>query len=169
MTYSIIKKLSNSLKAFQEIILILTGSFITIIITSGVILRYFFHKDLYGAEEFTSIAVFWMYFIGAVYATHKKKHITVKIFGSICKNIATIQIVKLISLVAVILVSLLYSWWGLEFFYWSFTKGGESVVWSIPLVCGHSAVSLAFILMTFYFTINFKDEIKYFTQELKKC
>jgi TRAP-type C4-dicarboxylate transport system permease small subunit len=169
MTYSIIKKLSNSLKTFQEIILILTSSFITIIIASGAILRYFFNKDLYGAEEFTSIAAFWMYFIGAIYATHKKKHITVEMFSSICKNVATIRIIKLISLAATILVSLLYSWWGLEFFYWSFTKGGKSVAWRVPLVYGHSAVSIAFILMTFYFTINFKNEITNFNQGLEKC
>jgi TRAP-type C4-dicarboxylate transport system permease small subunit len=169
MTCSIIKKLGDSLKTFQEIILILTSSFITIMVASAAILRYFFNKDLYGAEEFISIAAFWMYFTGAVYATHKKKHITVEMFSSICKNVATIQIVRLISLAGTILASLLYSWWGLEFFYWSFTKGGKSVAWRVPLVYGHSAVSIAFILMTFYFTINFKDEITNFNQGLERC
>lgn len=159
MTYSIIEKLSNSLKTFQKIIMIVTCSFVTIAIGTGAILRYLFNKDLYGGEEFIIIAAFWMYFMGAVYATHTKKHITAEIFNSYCKNATIVYIVKLISLAVTIIISFLYSWWGWEFFYWSLTKGGKSVVWLIPLVYGHAAVTVGFILMTFYFIIIFKEEI----------
>ena len=153
-------KIDKVFKRIQQAILIASCSFVTIGIGTGAILRYLFKKDLYGAEEFITIAAFWMYFIGAVYATHTKKHITAEVFSALCNNKKIVHAVKIISLAATILLSMLFSWWGWQFFHWSLTNGGRSVVWLIPLVYGHTAVFLSFVLMTFYFIVDLKNEIR---------
>ena len=160
MKTQLTQAIDNTVKKLQEIILIASCSFVTIGIGTGAILRYLFKKDLYGAEEFITIAAFWMYFIGAVYATHENKHITAEIFSALCRNRKVVYIVKIISLCATVILSLLYSFWGWEFFHWSLTNGGRSVAWLIPLVYGHSAVFISFVLMSVYFIIELKKEIK---------
>lgn len=154
MSYRLTEKIDIAIKQIQLVILIASSTFITIGIGTGALLRYLFKKDLYGAEEFITIAAFWMYFIGAVYATHTGKHIAAEIFSSLCKNRKIVYRVKMLSLSVTIALSLLYSYWGWEFFYWSLKSGGRSVVWLIPLVWGHTAVFVSFVFMTFYFLVE---------------
>ena len=162
-----IQKLDLNLKKLQNIILVASCSFVTIGIGTGAILRYLFKKDLYGAEELITIAAFWMYFIGAVYATHAKKHITAELFSSFCKNLKIVYSVKILSLAVTFLLALLYSWWGWEFFHWSLVKGGKSVALLIPLVYGHSAIFIGFVLMTVYFFFQLLEEVKKLKLQLK--
>ncbi len=169
MELRLIEKIDSSFKMVQRIILVASCSFVTIGIGTGAMLRYIFKKDLYGAEEFITIAAFWMYFIGAVYATHSKKHITAEIFSSLCGNRKIVYAVKIFSLAATAAISILYSWWGWEFFHWSLTNGGRSVAWLIPLVYGHSAVFISFVLMSIYFLIELKNEIQEFRSFGIKC
>ena len=157
---TLLQKIDLNIKKLQNIILVASCSFVTIGIGTGAILRYLFKKDLYGAEELITIAAFWMYFIGAVYATHTKKHITAELFSSFCKNLKIVYSVKILSLTVTFLLALLYSWWGWEFFHWSLVKGGKSVALLIPLVYGHSAIFIGFVLMTVYFLFQLIEEIK---------
>ena len=165
MTFT--QKLDLNIKKLQNIILVASCSFVTIGIGTGAILRYLFKKDLYGAEELITIAAFWMYFIGAVYATHSKQHITAELFSSFCKNRKVVYSVKILSLSITFILALLYSWWGWEFFHWSLVKGGKSVALLIPLVYGHSAIFIGFILMTVYFFFQLLEEISAFKMHLK--
>ncbi len=164
---TLIQKIDLNIKKLQNIILVASCSFVTIGIGTGAILRYLFKKDLYGAEELITIAAFWMYFIGAVYATHSKKHITAELFSSFCKNRKVVYSVKIFSLTVTFILALLYSWWGWEFFHWSLVKGGKSVALLIPLVYGHSAIFIGFVLMTFYFFFQLVKEVAEFKQHLK--
>ena len=161
-----IKKIDHNIKKIQQIILVASCSFVTIGIGTGAVLRYLFKKDLYGAEEFITIAAFWMYFIGAVYATHTKKHITAELFSSFCKNRKIVYSVKIFSLSVTSLLALLYTWWGWEFFHWSLTKGGRSVAWLIPLAYGHSAIFIGFIFMALYFLVQLAEEIQSFMKHI---
>ena len=164
---NLIQKIDLNIKKLQNIILVASCSFVTIGIGTGAILRYLFKKDLYGAEELITIAAFWMYFIGAVYATHTKKHITAELFSSFCKNMNIVYSVKIFSLAVTFLLALLYSWWGWEFFHLSLVKGGKSVALLIPLVYGHSAIFIGFVLMTVYFFFQLAEEAKKLHLHLK--
>jgi TRAP-type C4-dicarboxylate transport system substrate-binding protein len=54
-----------------------------------------------------------------------------------------------------IALSLLYTYWGWDFFFWSLMEGGTSTVWQIPLVVSHTAVFLGFVMMSWYFILQF--------------
>lgn len=164
---SVIKSIDTVLRRIQQFILVATGGFVTVAIGTAAMLRYLFRQDLYGAEEFITIAAFWMYFIGAVYAVHAKKHIQAEIFSSICKNERIVAAVKVTSVALTAALALLYTWWGWEFFAWSLGSNARSVVWQVPLVVGHTAVFVSFILMSIYLIVELKEEIATFRAALK--
>lgn len=174
MLSQILATLSSTAKKVQRIVLILTSIFTIGAVGTGAMMRYVFEKDLYGAEEFITIAAFWLYFTGAIYATHTKKHISAEIFSTFCKNIKIRRFVYFLSSLLTLALALLYSYWGWHFFYWSMTEGGRSLVWQIPLVLGHSAVFIGFVFMAYYFLTNLKEDIAnvqkdHPTNQLLKC
>jgi len=155
MAVSALTKLDRFVKTSQRVIMIACSAVIVLIVGFAALLRYLFGMDLYGAEEFLTIAAFWMYFMGAVYATHTRSHISAEVFSVYCRNLTLRRIVYFFQLGVTIALALLYSYWGWNFFYWSLTEGGTSTVWQIPLVVSHTAVSLGFVMMTWYFMLQF--------------
>lgn len=164
----VVRNINVTLRRAQQVVLVATGGFVTVAIGTGAMLRYLFRQDLYGAEEFITVAAFWMYFIGAVYAVHAKKHIKAEIFSSICSNERLVAAVKVVSVALTAALSLLYTWWGWEFFAWSLGSSARSVVWRVPLVVGHTAVFVSFILMSIYLLVELKQEVGTFRSTPKK-
>lgn len=159
MSSQIPVKVGTTAKLIQRVVLIIMSVFTVGAVGTGAVMRYVFQKDLYGAEEFITIAAFWLYFTGAIYATHTRKHISAEIFSTFCKNVKIRRIVYFLSATLTLLLALLYSYWGWQFFYWSMTEGGRSLVWQIPLVLGHTAVFVGFVFMAYYFLANIKEDI----------
>jgi TRAP-type C4-dicarboxylate transport system substrate-binding protein len=158
MAASAMTKLDRIIKGSQRFIMIVCSGIIVLIVGVAALLRYLVGVDLYGAEEFLTIAAFWMYFIGAIYATHTRSHISAEVFSVYCRNATLRRLVHFFQLGVTIALSLLYTYWGWGFFYWSLTEGGTSTVWQIPLVVSHTAVSLGFVMMSWYFILEFAGD-----------
>lgn len=154
MNVSRIKKIDQYIKKTQRFMMIFFSAIVVLLVGIGALMRYLFEADLYGADEFLTIAAFWMYFMGAVYATHTRSHISAEVFSVYCKNETLKRIVHIFQLTITVFLAILYSYWGWDFFYWSLTDGGKSTVWQIPLVVAHTAVVLGFLLMAWYFSIQ---------------
>lgn len=159
MSFPQLNTLDRVVKATQRFIMIFCSAVIVLIVGVAALLRYLFGADLYGAEEFLTIAAFWMYFMSAVYATHTRSHISAEVFSAFCKNVLLRRSVHFFQLGVTVALAVLYSYWGWYFFYWSLTEGGKSTVWQIPLVVSHSAVFLGFVLMAWYFILQLIGDI----------
>jgi TRAP-type C4-dicarboxylate transport system substrate-binding protein len=155
----IFEAIDTSLKTAQRIIMVACAAFIVCAVGTGAILRYLFGMDLYGAEEFITIAAFWLYFAGAVYATHTHRHISAEIVSTYVHNARTRLIIHLFRGVVTVGLALLYSVWAWDFFYWSMTDGGWTTVWQIPLVVAHTAVFVGFVLMAWYFLVDLVGDV----------
>ncbi len=149
-----LEAIDTSVKSAQRIIMVVTAAFIVIAVGAGAMLRYLFNVDLYGAEEFITIAAFWLYFSGAVYATHTNSHISAEIVSTYVTSPKIRKFLHLFRGVVTTALALLYSVWAWEFFYWSLTEGGWTTVWQIPLVIAHTAVFVGFVLMAWYFLVD---------------
>jgi TRAP-type C4-dicarboxylate transport system substrate-binding protein len=154
MTVSALTRLDRFIKTSQRLIMIACSAVIVLIVGVAALLRYLFGTDLYGGEEFLTIAAFWMYFMGAVYATHTRSHISAEVFSIYCRNVRLRRLVHFFQLGVTVALALLYSYWGWSFFHWSLTEGGSSTVWQIPLVVSHTAVALGFVMMAWYFMLQ---------------
>lgn len=140
--------------AFDKIvifIMLVCGCFVVLAVASGAIARYFFRKDIYGIEELTTVAAFWMYFAGAVYATKARKQISAEMMTMFTQNPVILYAMVLLQRAITFLLCLVYSWWGLEFFRWSFLDGGKTNLWQIPIFVGQGAVLFGLLGMLTYF------------------
>ena len=156
---AILQAVDNSMKAAQRIIMVVCAAFIVCAVGAGAILRYVLGQDLYGADEFITVAAFWLYFAGAVYATHTHQHISAEIVSTYVRNAHARRIVHLIRSGVTTALALLFAVWAWDFFYWSLSEGGWTTVWQIPLVVAHTAVFLGFVLMAWYFLVDLIGDI----------
>ncbi|MEH6812883.1 MAG: TRAP transporter small permease [Motiliproteus sp.] len=139
----------------QEVILVVASVFIVVGVSSMAIMRYVFESNLYGAEEVVLIFAFWLYFLGAGYAGYKRQHISAEVFSVYCSSQILKKAVKLLAETITVGLSILYTYWGVEFLIWSATEGGTTPVWRIPLVVVHLPIFIGFFLITIYAASDF--------------
>ena len=141
----------NLFEKIVTVIMVTTAAFVVLAVGSSAIMRYFIRRDIYGVEELITIAAFWMYFAGAVYATKTRQQISAEMFTVFTKNPKILYGVALAQRSITLLLCLIYTWWGWEFIFWSVTGGGRTTLWQIPLYVGQSAVFLGLVCMLIYF------------------
>lgn len=141
----------NLFEKIVTFIMIATASFIVLVISTSAIMRYFMDQDIYGIEELITIAAFWMYFAGAVYATKTRRQISAELFSMFTKNGKILYGIALAQRLITLSLCLIYAWWGWEFVSWSFLSGGKTTLWQIPLYVGQSSVFLGLVCMLVYF------------------
>lgn len=89
-----IKAVKKLIDMVEVIAMVGSMALITIVITTQVILRYFFNDSLTWAEELTRFTVVWMSFIAAGMGVREGKHISVDILTTFApKKIARLLVV----------------------------------------------------------------------------
>ena len=123
-----------------------------------VLFRYVFKLDFFGYDEIVMISAFWMYFIGSSYAMEKREHVRADILERILppkgKKILRIIAGLIQTLVAIETMRLSISYITNGFQIWPTTSA-----WNLPLVTSMSAVTVGFVIMTFYVIVQFFEEI----------
>ena len=142
---------NNLFEKIVTVVMVATAAFVVLAVGCSAIMRYFVRRDIYGVEELITIAAFWMYFAGAVYATKTRQQISAEMFTVLTKNPKVLYVVALAQRSITLLLCLIYAWWGWEFIFWSVQSGGRTTLWQIPLYVGQSAVFLGLICMLIYF------------------
>ena len=142
---------NNFFEKIVTVIMVASASFVVLAVGSSAIMRYFVRRDIYGVEELITIAAFWMYFAGAVYATKTRQQISAEMFTIFTKNPKVLYGVAFAQRSITLILCLIYAWWGWEFIFWSVNGGGKTTLWQIPLYVGQSAVFLGLVCMLIYF------------------
>ncbi|MDR3038373.1 MAG: TRAP transporter small permease [Candidatus Adiutrix sp.] len=140
----------NLFSRFVAFVMVLTAVFVVVIIDANSAMRYLLRKDIRAVEEIIAIAAFWMYFAGAVYAAKRRVHISAEVIGLLVKNVRILYFINLFRRLATFLISLIFTWWGGVFFWWSLTESGRTNVWRIPLIIGQCPVTFGLAAMLVY-------------------
>ena len=140
----------NPLERVLSALMTAAGGFTVLMICAGAIMRYVFRKDIYGAEELVTIAAFWMYFAGGVYASKTRQQISADMLGVLIKNRKARYLAAVAQRIVTLALSLICAWWGIQFLYWSVIGGGKTNLWQIPLWVGQASVCLGFLAMLAY-------------------
>ncbi len=156
--------------------LILVQSFVAVaaslFIVGGVcataILRYVFKTSLFGLDELILIAAFWMYFIGASFASSRKQHISAEIVSVYCPNRIVREVIGMVAETITLSLSVLYTYWGGQFIYWSITEGGVTPVFRLPLAISQVSIFVGFTLMTWYFLFHLVNRVRALNQNESK-
>ena len=132
-----------------------------------VLFRYAIKLDFFGFDEIVMISAFWMYFIGSSYAMEKREHVRADIIERILppKGKKTLRIIAglIQTIVAIEAMRLSISYIINGFKVWPTTSA-----WNLPFVTSMSAVTVGFVLMAFYVTVQFFEEIATPTSDLAK-
>ncbi|MEG1661507.1 MAG: TRAP transporter small permease subunit, partial [Clostridiales bacterium] len=70
----------------QEILLVLSSTFLALSICAMAFLRYVFQTDLFGLEEILLLLGMWLYFIGGAYGSFEKSQIKANVIEMLIKN-----------------------------------------------------------------------------------
>ncbi|SKA83175.1 TRAP transporter small permease [Desulfobaculum bizertense] len=151
---------------FQKTMMAVSSICIVVMIFVAVVARYIFKSDFYGSEELIQMFAFWLYFMGAAQGSREKSQISADILTCYITNKKWNISVQFVRELITVAISLLVSWWGIQFVAWSFHMLPKSTVFRLPMLIPHSAVGLGFVLMSFYHTVyliqNFKDLVRVF-------
>ncbi len=156
----LITTINNAALKIQRILAISGSLFIILGVCCGAFFRYVLGVSFHGLEELLIIGSFWMYFIGASYASYEGKHITAEVFSIYCKIPTLRYSVAILADLITFSLAALYTIWGWEFFMWSLEAGGQSTRLQIPLAVGHSAVFFGFAMMSCYFFVDLLRQIQ---------
>lgn len=157
---SLLKYSWNFLLNLQKVIMFLSGVLVLMGLVAAVLLRYVFHKDLYGLEELIMIPAFWMYFIGASYGTHLDTHITADLTNAYIKSKRIKSLIQVLNTMICLVIAAVFTVWANDYVAWSIESGATSSVWGYPHYIPQSAILFGFLLMTFYLLVKFIKEIK---------
>jgi len=148
----------KTLLAVQKLILFVTTCVMVGVLGVVVLFRYTLRLDFFGYDEIVMISAFWMYFIGSAYAMEKREHVRADILERILppkgKKILRIIASFTQTLVAIEAMHLSIAYIINGFHIWPTTSA-----WNLPLVTSMSAVTVGFVLMAFYVTVQLFEEI----------
>ncbi|MCM3411843.1 TRAP transporter small permease [Metabacillus litoralis] len=158
----------NTLVKVQKGIMIISSILILIGLFLSVCLRYVLKMDLFGIEELLLIPIFLLYFIGAAQGSYEKSHITADIIDSYIKSQKIRAWNRLVTSLVTLIVCLVISFWNTQYLVWSFSNGGTTPGYQIPLYIPHGTVLLGFSLMSLYSFVDFLHQIGIVRDEMKK-
>ncbi|MCD8234308.1 MAG: TRAP transporter small permease [Cloacibacillus porcorum] len=106
--------------SFYSIVCFCMSMLLVLIISAATIMRYFLQMDLYGYEEWVKIFAFWLYFMGAGYGSFAGTHVSADLVQSYMRESRKKDAVIFIRTVITFGVTLLFTWYGWEFFIFGF-------------------------------------------------
>ncbi|MCP8616340.1 TRAP transporter small permease [Salirhabdus salicampi] len=152
----------------QKKIIFITSVMIIFGLTLSVVLRYILKLDLFAIEELLIIPTFLLYFIGAAQGSYEDSHISADMTEIYVKNNTIRRLIQLFIAVITLITCLIITYWNAEYLSWSFSHGGKTQGWGIPMYVPHGTVLLGFILMTLYSSIHLYIKAKSVVEVFKK-
>lgn len=152
-------KLWLGLIKLQRIILFLTSVFIIAIVSAGAIMRYVFKIDFYGVEDITLMISFVMYFIGGMYASYEKSHVSAMVIPLLMKDKKKRNILIIIKSLLTVALSWVFTVWGFMMVKWGIVAKGVTPTLGIPLIIPKGTIFVGLFFMSFYFTVYAIEEI----------
>ena len=144
--------------SFYSIVCFVMSILLVVIISCATIMRYVLEMDLYGYEEWIKIFAFWLYFMGAGYGAFAGTHVSADLIQSYMKGSVLKRLIIFIRTLVTLGITLLFTWYGYDFFMFGFTGPlgtgvaiPRSVAWRIPLWTAYLSIFLGLLSMSYYF------------------
>lgn len=148
-----LKKIDRLCELFEEYILLLTGTAVTMMILVNALFRVL-QIDWFGAEELTLIVGVWLYFIGSIGAGRDNIHISGDMLNMFVKNKHVTYWFNVLRDLISLAMAAVFTSWTLEFVTWQFRLGAQTAVYKLPNVIQLIPIPLFFALWTVYLLRN---------------
>lgn len=144
--------------SMYSIICFVMSMLLVVIISAATVMRYVLEMDLYGYEEWIKIFAFWLYFMGAGFGAYAGTHVSADLVQSYVKEGTFKRFLIFTKTVITLSVTLLFTWYGYDFFIFGFLGPlgtgvaiPKTVAWRIPLWTAYSAIFVGLVSMSYYF------------------
>lgn len=144
----------------QKIVIVISSILITVGLGISVVFRYVLKIDLFSIEELLLIPTFLLYFVGAAHGSYENSHIAADLTGTFVKSKKVQNFINASISLIILITCLIITYWNFQYLSWSFSEGGKTQGWGIPLFIPHGTVFIGFVLITFYTVINLISNIK---------
>lgn len=141
-----------------SIICFIMSILLMLIISAATVMRYVLKIDLYGYEEWVKIFAFWLYFIGAGFGAFAGTHVSADLVQSYLPECWLKRFLLFLRTVVTVGVTLLFTWYGWDFFWFAFVGPlgtgvaiPKTVAWRIPLWTAYLSIFLGLVYMSYYF------------------
>ena len=156
-----VSKIDRILLFFFSAVCVVSSLLLAVVISAAAFTRYIIGGDLYGFEEWVKLLAFWLYFMGGAYGAYNDTHVSADVIDSYMKEGTFKRLVVVIRNVITVGVSLLFTWYGYDFFMFGFMGPlgtgiaiPQTTIWQIPLWTSYLAIFLGLIFMTYYFSVR---------------
>lgn len=153
--------------SFFSIICFVMSVLLMLIISAATVMRYLLKVDLYGYEEWVKIFAFWLYFIGAGYGAYAGTHVSADLVQSYLPESGFKRFMLFLRTLVTVCITLLFTWYGLDFFWFAFTGPlgtgvaiPKTVAWRIPLWTAYISILIGLMYMSYYFIRDMVDAAK---------
>lgn len=141
-----------------SIICFVMSMLLMLIISAATVMRYVLKIDLYGYEEWVKIFAFWLYFVGAGFGAFAGTHVSADLVQSYLPESWLKRFLLFVRTVVTVGVTLLFTWYGWDFFWFAFVGPlgtgvaiPKTVAWRIPLWTAYLSIFLGLLYMSYYF------------------
>ena len=115
-----------------------------------VMLRYVFQHPVFGLEEILLYPTLWMYFLGSVNGSREDTQIKANVLDIFLKTKKSVLILQFISNLFSIVICAWLTWWGWDYFRYSWRVWKDSPTLYIPTFYAECSMFIGLAAMTFY-------------------
>lgn len=158
----------NAKLAVQRFVLVATGVLVTILIFVQVVTRYFLGISIFGIEEAASFLAIWLYFVGGAYGAYERGHISASLVDLVVPGERARLVIRTLTAA---LTTILCAWmtlWAIRYLMATLQRGTMSLELGIQMAWVHAAIPLGLVLMTFYFALEFLEDLARLRSEARR-
>ena len=128
---TILKKIDHVFEVFEEYIMLITGTAVTLMILASALFRVI-QYDWYGSEELTLIVGVWLYFVGSICAGRDNIHISGDMLNMFISNKKVMYVFNLIRDLISLAMSVMFTIWTYQFLEWQIGLAARTAVYKVP-------------------------------------
>lgn len=125
-----------------------------------VLMRYGLESPFLGIEELAPMLALWAYFLGMIYATREREHISGGIITLIFKNKTVLQVIRLAGSFACLFAVCVFGYYALKFVSFNLDISRKSVYMRWPKYLWDFSMITGFVLMGFYYCLQIIAEVR---------
>lgn len=143
----------EALLGLQRVSLVVLSLLLTVFIVSEVVIRYFLQIPFVAGwvEELCLYAIFWFYFLGAVYSTYNRTYIKGGIVEVLFRKPRHQGYFQVGSALICLAISCLFAVWGYQEFLWNLEVNKITMMLFLPDAFSYLSIFVGFGLMSLYF------------------
>lgn len=142
-------KMWDWLLFIEKTLMVISSIGVVLILTAVVVCRHIFAVAFIGYTEVLTLCAFWIYFIGAAYASYENTHIGADIVGQFASPKTKLKL-DIFSRMVQIIIGIPIMALGIDMLRFDIVTKQVTVDLKIPLLWSQMPVFIGFTLMTFY-------------------